>query len=338
MTTRLNLFHTIVRHRVGLVGGVVVLLAGSLLLNAILLSHGLTEQTANLSSRTNLSVASLLNNHPCTPNPSPKSASVVEKSKDALQQLSADRNNCSLTATIPSNLFVPIFILTRDRVHALQETLESYERTLSTPHEIIILDHSSTYPPMLEFLTRLQDERHVTVHTLPERVWDDALAHANRIMQEYLQQHPNVEYYVLTDPDIALIRSNGDILLFFAGLLASCADVNVVGPHLQISNLPPQYTRKYKNHTVYEWESQFWKTVPYMATWKGIGYHFAEQLIDTTFAMRRRTQTFARITCPCLRTYAPYAAVHLDWYLDSDHLPPDKQYYLKKSFGGVNNW
>mmetsp|Transcript_12882 Transcript_12882/g.35655 ORF Transcript_12882/g.35655 Transcript_12882/m.35655 type:complete len:331 (+) Transcript_12882:74-1066(+) len=328
------------RLKVGFAGGVVGLLAGSLLLNAVLLSHRMTEQTASFSSRNDLAFTSLLNQHPRTPRPTPTGTTVVEKSKDTLQQqqLSADRENCTLTATIPSNLFVPIFILTRDRIQALKETLESYERTLATPHEIIVLDHSSTYPPMLEFLRRLQDEQHMKVHTLPEPVWDDALAHADRIMQDYLRQHTNVEYYVLTDPDVALQRSNADILLFFAGLLASCPDVNVVGPHLQISDLPPHYTGKYNNYTVYEWESQFWKTVPYMATWKGIGYHFAEQLIDTTFAMRRRTQKFARITCPCLRTYAPYAAVHLDWYLDLDHLPADKKYYLNKSFGGVNNW
>ena len=327
------MFHT-ARTRVGLVGGVTVLLFVSLLLNAILLSNRLGEQATSLSTRDQLAVSSLL--HSSTSLCTARSAPTANKDK---MQLYADRENCTVTATVPADLFVPIFVLTRDRVQALRETLETYERTLSTRHEIIILDHASTYPPMLEFLRHLQEERHMVVHTLTEPVWDDALAHADRIMQEYLQQQqPQVEYYVVTDPDIALKRSNADILLFFAGILSSCPDVNVVGPHLQISDLPHQYRGKYHDHTAYEWESQFWKTVPFMATWRGVGYHFSEQLIDTTFAMRRRTQRFARITCPCIRTYAPYAAVHLDWYLDSDNLPPDKKYYVAHAFGNVNNW
>lgn len=300
----------------------ITLLALSFLLNLALLFR-ISEQS--IASTTAMGISQGL----------PRSSKVYE--------LSADRKNCNVTATIPLNLFVPIFILTRDRVHDLQQTIESYQRTLTSPYEIIILDHNSTYPPMLEFLQELQNKK-VTVHRLTEPVWDDALAHADRIMQEYLTKHTHVQYYVLTDPDVALLRTQGDILLFFAALLAACPDVNVVGPHLQISDIPRHYNGTYEEKSAFDWESQYWKnTVPYMATWNGVGYHFAEQIIDTTFACRRRTQRFARITCgetfsQCLRTYAPYAAVHLDWYLDSSHLPPDKQYYLQKSWGGVNNW
>lgn len=267
-----------------------------------------------------------------------KASKSVDNAKHAVWPISADRPNCTAT-TVSSDIFVPIFVLTRDRVTDLQQTLESYRRTLSSRYEVIILDHNSTYPPMLEYLQILRRRSNLTVHTLSEPVWDDALAHADRLIQDYLRQRPDVQYYVLTDPDIALLRTQPDILIFFAGILTACPDVRVIGPHLQISDIPARFQGKYQGHSAYEWESQFWKdTVPYMAEFRGVGYHFAEQLIDTTFAMRRRTQRFARITCPCVRTYAPYAAVHLDWYLDSQHPPVDKQYYLRHSFGGVNNW
>jgi hypothetical protein len=253
--------------------------------------------------------------------------------------ISTDFPNCT-GATVSSGLYVPIFVLTRDRVLALQRSLETYWQTLpSGSYEIIILDHNSTYPPMLDYLRVLQTQHSITVHTLTALVWDDALAQADNLMQDYLQEHPDVEYYVLTDPDIALVRTAPDILLYFAAILTACPDVQVVGPHLQISDLPRRFTKLYQNnYSAYEWESQYWKVVPHMATWRGVGFHIADQLIDTTFALRRRATRFGRITCPCLRTYAPYTAVHLDWYLNSSALPPDKQWYLSRSWGGVNNW
>lgn len=252
--------------------------------------------------------------------------------------ISADRPNCT-NAAVRSDLFVPIFVLSRDRVQVLKDSIASYEQTIKSPYEIIILDHRSSYPPMLEYLGLLQSERHITVHKLKEPIWDDALAHANTIIQEYMKKNPSVEYYVVTDPDISLTRTNADILLFFAGILLSCPNVKVVGPHLQISDIPQHYTGSYHGHSAFEWESQYWlRQVPFMATFRGVGYHLGEELIDTTFALRRSTQPFSRITCPCIRTYAPYAAVHLSWYEDSQHLPEDKEFYLEHAHGGVNNW
>ena len=252
--------------------------------------------------------------------------------------ISADRPNCT-DAAVRSDLFVPIFVISRDRVKVLKDSIASYEQTIKSPHEIIILDHRSSYPPMIEYLNLLQSERHMTVHKLEEPVWDDALARANTIIQEYMKKNPSVEYYVVTDPDISLTRTNTDILLFFAGILLSCPDIKVIGPHLKISDIPKHYAGSYQGHTAFEWESQFWlRQVPYMATFRGIGYHLGEEIIDTTFALRRSTQPFARITCPCIRTFAPYAAVHLSWYEDSQHLSEDKKYYMEHAHGGVNNW
>eukprot|EP00571_Detonula_confervacea_P016822 CAMPEP_0172300408 /NCGR_PEP_ID=MMETSP1058-20130122/2511_1 /TAXON_ID=83371 /ORGANISM="Detonula confervacea, Strain CCMP 353" /LENGTH=65 /DNA_ID=CAMNT_0013010179 /DNA_START=23 /DNA_END=217 /DNA_ORIENTATION=+ len=59
--------------------------------------------------------------------------------------------------------------------------------------------------------------------------------------------------------------------------------------------------------------------------------------IDTTFAMRRRDESFKRLSGPSLRAYAPYAAVHVDWYDDSENLPEDKVFYKNRQ-SGVNNW
>ena len=265
-------------------------------------------------------------------------ASENSKVEELSFNFTTDRKGC-IPSRVSTNLFVPIFMVTRDRVESLRQSIDSYDRTFGSPYEIIILDHQSTYPPMLEYLRMLQTERNITVQTLHQSAWPDVVKEADGLIRDYLTAHPHAEYFVVTDPDIAFQGTAPDILLYYAALLSSCSNVRLVGPMLKISDIPDHYQRKYASHTLLEWESRFWKTVPSTATWKGLDYHFAENFIDTTFAMRRRHQHFFRMPCPgCVRTYAPYAAVHLDWYHDTNHLPPDKKYYLEHAQKGVNNW
>lgn len=248
-----------------------------------------------------------------------------------------DLQNCRY-AQIPNDLFVSIFVMTRDRMSSLDKTLKSYWDTIKTPYEIIILDHNSTFPPMKEYLNQLTATRNVSVHQLTHEVWTDALEEANQLIQRYLEQHPRVLFYAYTDPDVAFLRTAPDVLLFYAGLLMSCPEYEVVGPGLQISDIPSQFSKTTSNNeSVFQRHSKFWKDVPNMATWNGIGYHIANHPIDTTFGMYRRNTQFKRGTFPSLRAYAPYAAVHVDWYDDSQNLPADKIYYSKRQ-SGVNNW
>ena len=250
-----------------------------------------------------------------------------------------DLKNCH-RSHVPHDLFVPIFMLTRDRVSSLQKSLQSYWDTITSPYGIIILDHFSTFPPMLEYLQRLgASNRNISVISLKQEEWTAALVEANQQIQNYLHLHPQVSFYVFTDPDVAFLRTAPDVLLFYAGLLKSCPEHKVVGPALQISDIPSHFQGRepFKNQTVYEWESNFWHAVPNMATWNGVGYHVAQQPIDTTFAMFRRDTQFARLIEPSLRAYAPYAGVHVDWYYDSRNLPADKLHYIGRQ-NGVNNW
>lgn len=247
---------------------------------------------------------------------------------------SSDLPECE-NATIPSDLFVPIFILNRDRLLSLQQSIESYYQTLKSPFEIIILDHQSTYPPTLEYMQHLRDERNVTVISLTDPDFATLLESCKQIIQTYLQEHPDVEYYVFTDADIALLRTRHDLLLFLAANLAACPQIKQVGPHLQVSDIPLHY----ENHKgVVIQHAPLWKSIPNVATWEGIGYHVVRRKIDTTFAMRRRGDPFARLSKPSLRTYAPFAAVHVDWYYNSSNLPPDKIWYTQRMNEDINHW
>jgi len=198
---------------------------------------------------------------------------------------------------------------------------------------------------MLEYLQKLETQN-TTVIRFPEISWNQVLKLAKQKIELYLTKNPEVLYYVFTDPDIALVRTAPDILLFYAGILEACPHVNVVGPHLQISDLPQSYNRtiqvkerrQSKELSVVQRHSQFWTQVPNMATWNGLGYHLGFHPIDTTFAMRRRSLAFQRLTPRSIRTNAPYAAVHLDWYQDTNNLPADKIWYTSRVEKDVNHW
>lgn len=249
-------------------------------------------------------------------------------------------NSCQVNTTHTlSSTFVPIFVMSRDRVSSLRQSLGSYKETIQSPYEIVILDHNSTYVPMIDYLYELKTKQNITVVPLQQTSWDLALKEARGIIRRYLNHHPNIRYYAFTDPDIAFLRTLPDVLLFYAGLLHSCPKIKSVGPGLQISDIPAHFTKTvFGGKSVYRQHSQFWTTVPNIATWNGVGYHIAKHPIDTTFAMFRRDTDFGRLVGPSFRAYAPYAAVHVDWYDDSKNLPADKVYYKKRQSGNVNNW
>jgi hypothetical protein len=166
------------------------------------------------------------------------------------------------------------------------------------------------------------------------RSWLEMLNDLSTNITRYLKQRPHLRYYIVTDPDIGLNGTADDLLLFMAGILNACPRVDVVGPALQISNLPTYYE---KRDAVYKHESQFWTTVPGTAMWKDKAFHLAVQPLDTTFALRRSTFAFRRLTGVSVRTYAPYMAIHLDWYLNSSSPDNDYQWYLRNQ-RDVNHW
>ena len=165
--------------------------------------------------------------------------------------------------------------MARDRVTSLRKSLESYKRTFISPFEIIILDHNSTFPPMVQYLGELISQN-VSIFPLKQENWESALNEANSIIQNYLAEHPAVQFYVFTDPDIAFLRAAPDVLLYYAGLLLCCPHYKIVGPGLQISDIPSHYKKKYYGKSVFERHSPFWTTVPHIAVWNGVGYHVVE--------------------------------------------------------------
>jgi len=232
------------------------------------------------------------------------------------------------------NILTPIFIITCDRLETLKQSIKSYQDFIKTPFEIVIIDFGSSYGPTLEYLKNLEHEK-IKVH------WKEKIAnkryfniHIDEIIQNYFKDHP-ISNYIVTDPDIVLDNVDGDILDVYAYLLGILPENFIVGPMLKIDDLPDHYPLK--NIALY-YERMF--NIPNIKVnavqYKGktIKYIFAK--IDTTFAMNR-AGTHWRRHRKAVRVLSPYAAKHLEWYLDPKNLTEDQKYYMEHASRAITH-
>jgi hypothetical protein len=102
-----------------------------------------------------------------------------------------------------------------------------------------------------------------------------------------------------------------------------------VGFGLAIDDLPNSFSSK---NDVIEWESQFWQ--------KEVEKDVFLAPIDTTFALYR---PFVKgrpknIYMGHLRTGYPYIMHHLPWYINSDSLSEEDEYYVKNISTTSTHW
>lgn len=222
---------------------------------------------------------------------------------------------------------IPIFIISHDRFTTLKQTIESFKQ-IKRPYEIVIHDNSSTFPPLIEYLKELNKKEDVTVYFSKK----NSLAAVTETVTDFMKKSKS-DYYVVTDPDIRLLEIDDDILDVYIHLLNKFK-VTVVGPMLQIDDIPDHYPLKKKaiaSHT-----KQFWRKKPSVTKWKGKSIKYQKAPIDTTFGIYRRSFRFKRLNNG-IRVYKPYSAQHLDWYIDPKNMEEDQKYYLKSS-SEIGHW
>ncbi len=218
---------------------------------------------------------------------------------------------------------IPIFIIVHDRLEVLKKSVASFENQITSPIEIIFHDVASTFPMCLQYLQEMKNNGY-TVYRSEKNDHHSIMQSVNN----YLSRHPKCEYYVITDPDIELDNVNSDILELYVWLLNKYGKGLVVGPMLRIDDIPDYYPKKklaIKLHT-----QQFWGKKSTVLRWKGKPIRIQRAPIDTTFQLIHRSNKkgFPRSGIRC---YSPYAARHLDWYIDPKNMTDDQQYYSSKA-------
>lgn len=228
---------------------------------------------------------------------------------------------------------IPIFLITCDRLTATQQTIASFYREIHHPIEIVIHDNASSYPPFLAYLDELEAQGVHVVRNERRAAHAEMLNGVRATVNAWYREH-DAPYYVVTDPDIELESGPGDIMQFYAHLLQKHPRAQVVGPMLRIDDIPDTYPLKkevIRRHT-----DQFWHKRPTPVPWKDAETTLQQAPIDTTFGMYRKGYAFRRLS-QGFRTYAPYQARHLDWYLDPDSLTEDQRYYMEHA-SDVSHW
>lgn len=221
----------------------------------------------------------------------------------------------------------PIFIIVKDRLTSLKTSIESYQK-LKEPFEIIIHDNNSSFEPTIQYLYELEKAgirvyRNKQIYQTPNA----ELMSISETIEKYFSLYPQTNY-IVTDPDIELVSGFEDILSFFKFILKSNTDILTVGPQLLTHDIPDFYPFKDLSlgHNYPFWDGKNVREIE----WKGNLIKAKYCKIDTTFQMFRAGMKFTKFN-QALRIYPPYAAKHLDWYLDPDNLTQDQLFYAQSS-------
>jgi hypothetical protein len=219
---------------------------------------------------------------------------------------------------------IPIFIITCDRLTVLKETMASLERGAGLPYEVVIHDNHSTFPPMLAYLDALEAQG-ITVVRHDEDVIDVAqLDNVRQTIDAWYRTH-DAPYYAVTDPDVALEDDTGRSLAFYAQLLEHYPQYNVAGPLLKVDDLPDY---PFKEEAVTGYRIRFSNVPVLQERFDGGVYGVVPGAIDTTFGMYRKSFGFHRLN-EAIMARSPFAARHLDWYIDPTNMADDQVYYMR---------
>lgn len=207
-------------------------------------------------------------------------------------------------------------VIFRDRVSYAQRCVR---RLVDFGLDVHIVDHTSTYPPAIEWLMSCG----LPVHRLPN-------AHPRTLWEwEDLGRVVGSGPYVVTDCDVVPDDNCPlDWPVYAYELLVRYPERVKVGMGLRVDDIPRHYVHA---NDVRRWETM------HISHPVAPGIYGAA--VDTTLAMHvplRREPRFA--LGPALRTDAPYLARHLTWYQDTDHPSEEDLYYAAHALRGASHW
>lgn len=206
---------------------------------------------------------------------------------------------------------IPIIINNRNRFTYLRKLIDSLESR--GYYNIYILDNNSTYPPLLSYYSELSYK----IIRLNANLGYLALWKSGLYKKFYR------DYYVYTDPDVVLIEEcPSDFLKVLHDKMRQDLSLYKVGLSLRIDDLPESYN---KRNEVLHWEKQFYE--------ERIDSFFFSARVDTTFALYRpgSTKAEANFYTKTYRSDFPYQVRHLPWYVDSNNLSEEDQFYIQNS-------
>lgn len=212
---------------------------------------------------------------------------------------------------------VPIFIISFNRPTALRTLIAKLVEMKQ--ERIIIVDNCSTYEPLLQYYSEIQDSFEIIhmptnhgCHVI-RKLWKDG-----KFVKKYGLKTTN---FIYTDCDV-VPECPSDFAEKFNMILDKYGTITKVGLGIRIDDLPDSFSARGK---VIKWESQFWNNE---IIDREIGVTLYPAPVDTTFSYQR-ANTSPEWSEKCFRTGKPYIAKHLPWYIDDSKLSEEDQYYIE---------
>ncbi|MCX7099647.1 MAG: polysaccharide pyruvyl transferase family protein [Methylococcales bacterium] len=226
---------------------------------------------------------------------------------------------------------IPLFVISYNRGSELLKVIDSY-RNLSDEIEIIVHDNGSDNELALSALNQLEAAG-TKVFRGEKIACAEDLNNVNNTIQAYFSCWGEPSRYIVTDCDIDMGIASPDTLKLYNELLDSFRKIQCVGPMLRIIDIPKEYPLY--NFVMNRHISQFWHKEPEFITtsYGQVAYTLAR--IDTTFALHRAGEPFARLK-DGMRVYHPYEAKHLDWYITEKN--DENLAYFKNSSEQISHW
>jgi hypothetical protein len=215
---------------------------------------------------------------------------------------------------------VPVFINSFNRLGCLRRLIGWLQR--AGYGNLHVIDNVSTYPPLLEYLTGLEQNREAVILRMEENYGPHVL------WQQKLLKRLGIETeYVYTDPDVVPTDAcPHDLVGVLQSVLRDYPNVGTAGVGLRLDDLPDTYKHK---AVAISWERQF------LLKPAGPGLFYAP--IDTTFALYRPGDRPSHGSS-AIRTDRPYLAAHEGWYLN--HAAPSEEdlFYNRTAKPSLLNW
>lgn len=207
---------------------------------------------------------------------------------------------------------IKAFVIFRDRVTYARQCVG---QLLEAGLDVYIVDHGSTYPPAVEWLSRMQsNQSNVTVLTRNENAhprdlwtWEEWSIVLEKQINRLHELVGDKDRYIVTDCDVVLHEDCPmDWVDHLDQLLDKHPTTVKAGLGLSLEGIPNTYPYRER---VFEWESQWWSRricdnpAVYTAS------------VDTTLAMYRSFEECPSFRLdPSIRTGWPYIARHLPWH------------------------
>ena len=175
---------------------------------------------------------------------------------------------------------IPIFIIVHNHLEILKRSLASYEKFIDHPKQFVFHNTNSQYQPCLDFLKEREEQGDLVYHTNTNHHLS-----VRATISDYLSKNKDCEYFILTDPDVELQESPGNIVetyIYLINKYKTCC----VGCWHRTDDIPDYYPLKSQVHKGYT-KRYYNDNQKIKETFDGTDFSISIAPIDTTFQLIR---------------------------------------------------